>query len=103
MINDNIIKITIGIILICYTVIALIVTIFSSFIYDDPKSGGIYTNLLGISSFLAFPIAMISLYLFKNYDEYILLPILIIYINISLIYLSFNLVDFFNNGKFTPN
>ena len=100
MIIDSIIKIIIAIILLIYCIVALMITVLSGFIYDNPNSGGLFTNLLGISSCLAFPISIISLNLFfTNPDEY-LVPIFIIYINISLIYLSYVLIEKFNNGKF---
>jgi hypothetical protein len=107
MIVDLIAKLTISIVLFLYVIMAFIITILSFFFYDNPNSGGLYTNLLALSCILSLPIAIIAIIVINtfsiNINDYIL-SILIIYLHISIIHLFANLVLKFNkNGTFVPN
>lgn len=100
MIVDIIVKISIGLILILYAIIAFVVTIFSFFICDNPNSSNLVTILFFLSLFLCFPVSIIALNLFSSEPNNFIISIIPIYINIFLIYIAKFLLDKFNKGNF---
>ena len=86
-------------ILIIYIIISFIALFLCAFTFDNPNSGGIWTNFHRLALILTPAFCAISAKMLEDNGSWYG-PFIIILLNISLVILSFKLLDTFNKGKF---
>lgn len=87
---------------ILYIILGYMFSMTSVMVYDSPNSGGLYTHFFFYSMMSTFFFAIgstISLFYTGTY----ITSLHLLLTNLSLIFIGYLMIEYFQNGSFTPN